>query len=155
MKVVSYLNSVPANNTNNQKEELLIKFAQGVKNTGDTGLLHRGHDLVDCDVAVIQGWVYQQKATQHLRMRDGIINNQLNKNKYVLTADANLFLYKDKTNPHGYLRYSFNGVFPNTGIYCDDSPDPKRWQQISKDCNIQLEPEKRTGSYILLCCLLL
>lgn len=152
MKVVSYLRSVPAVNSNSQKEELLIKFSQGVNQTDDVGILHRDYNLIDCDVAVIQGWVYQQKTSQHLKMRDNIINTQLEKNKYVVTADANLFLYKDKSNPHGYLRYSFNGVFPNTGIYCDDTPTKNRWQQISKDCNIQLEAEKTSGNHILLCC---
>jgi hypothetical protein len=53
--------------------------------------------------------------------------------------------------PHHYLRYSFNGVFPNTGIYFDNNPDQKRWQQISQDCNIKLESTKRSGKNIVVC----
>jgi hypothetical protein len=152
MKVVSYLKTVPAANANPQKEQLLYNFAQGVVAAGDTGVVHRTNDLIDCNVAVIQGWVYENKSSPHLQLRDNVIKSQIAKNKYVVSADANLFVYKNKINPHGYLRYSFNGIFPNTGIYCDDKPISSRWEQISKDCEIQLEPNKNNGEHILLCC---
>jgi DNA polymerase III delta prime subunit len=69
----------------------------------------------------------------------------------VCVADANLFLYADLKNTHGYLRYSFNGVFPNTGIYCDNNPDPSRWRQVSNDLNIKIESQKTNGRNILIC----
>ena len=75
---------------------------------------------------------------------------QLKDTQTVVSGDANLFLYKDKTNPHGYIRYSFNGIFPTTGIYCDTEIDPTRWQQISKDTTIQLENYKTNGRHIVL-----
>ena len=150
MKVVSFLGSVPSRNSNRQKEELLERFAEGVSRVGDEGILHRGHNLVDCDVAVIQGWVYDNISTAHLQLRNDLIRKQKNEKKYVAVADANLFLYKDKTNPFGYLRYSFNGVFPNTGIYCDTEIDTSRWKTISRDTGINLEDYKNKGRHILL-----
>lgn len=150
MKVVSYLGSVPAKNSNTQKVDLLLKYANGVQRAGDEGLVVQGNNLIDCDVAVIQGWVYKQKHTPHLKLRDNIINHQKLKNKYTCVADANLFLYADKSNRYGYLRYSFNGVFPSTGIYCDQEVDPKRWQKISSDTGITLENVK-LGNNIVLC----
>jgi len=150
MKVVSYLKTVPAKNSNMQKELLLKKFIQGVNAVGDHGVIHSGIDLVDCDVAMIQGWVHQNKSSQHLMLRDKLITSQKKHNKYVSTADANLFLYHDKSNPYGYLRYSFNDVFPQSGIYCDNNPNPKRWQQIQKDTRIHLHEYKTRGKWIVL-----
>ena len=151
MKVVSYYDVVPSKNKSQEKFDILTKFVQGVNAAGDTGVLHRGTSLVDADVGVIQGWQHERgKNAPHLRLRQSVID--CTKNNHVISADANLFLYANKTNqPHHYLRYSFDGVFPNTGIYCDTNPDPKRWQQISKDTNITLEDIKSNGNHILIC----
>lgn len=150
MKVVSYLASVPSKNNNPQKTQLLEKFIQGVNRCGDLGVLHSGNNLIESDVGMIQGWVHQDFKTSHLMLRKQIIDYQKSNNKYTATADANLFLYQNKNNPHGYLRYSFNGIFPNTGIYCDDYINPQRWIQIQKDTGIQLEENKKKGAWIVL-----
>ena len=150
MKVVSYLKSVPAKNTNLQKTELLVKFIAGVNAVGDTGIVHNGHNIIEADVGMLQGWVYSDLRTQHLQLRKQIIDVQQRSKKFVATADANLFLYNNNTNPLGYLRYSFNGIFPQTGIYCDTNPNPVRWNQISKDTNIKLEDYKAAGNNILI-----
>ena len=153
MKVVSYSSVVPKKNKSEEKEQLLKKFLIGVRKNKDKTVYHEGYDLVDCDVAVIQGWQHDRgKNLPHLALRKNIIDTQINKGKFVCVADSNLFLYAAKNNqPHHYLRYSFNGVFPNTGIYFDKNIDSKRWQQISKDLNIKLESTKKQGVNILLC----
>lgn len=150
MKVVSYLSTVPSKNNNPQKELLLKKFVEGVNRCGDTGILHSGVDIIEADVGMIQGWVHQDFRTSHLLLRKKIIETQQQKNKFTATADANLFLYQNKNNPHGYLRYSFNGIFPNTGIYCDNTPDPIRWQKIQNDTGIRLEDSKTKGAWIVI-----
>lgn len=153
MKIVSYYNVVPSKNKSQEKFDILTKFIQGVNAVGDQGIIHKGNNLVNCDVAVIQGWQHDRgKNAPHLQLRQQVIDTQLSANKYIISGDANLFLYANKSNkPHHYLRYSFNGIFPNTGIYCDDNPDPKRWQQISKDTGILLEDYKKKGSNIVVC----
>lgn len=153
MRVVSYAGVVPLKNTSEEKTGLLKKFIIGVNASGDTGIHHRGFDLVDCDVAVIQGWQHQRgKSGSHLQLRQNIIDTQLVKKRFVITADSNLFLYANKSNqPYHYLRYSINGVFPNTGIYCDNNPNPQRWQQISAHTGIQLQKTKKKGKHILIC----
>jgi len=150
MKVVSYLKSVPAKNINIQKTQLLTNFAAGVNATGDVGIVSNDSNIVDADVAVIQGWVHQDTSSPHLQLRNKIIQTQSASNRHTVVADANLFLYNDKTNPHGYLRYSFDGIFPTTGIYCDSIIDKSRWQQISKDTNIKLENMRTNGKKILI-----
>ena len=152
MKVISYLNSVPRINNNPQKTLLLHDFIAGVRVAGDEGILHSGDNLLECDVSVIQGWVYSQITTPHLRLRNAIIQAQKTHNKHTVVADGSLFLYKDKVNPHGYLRYSLNGIFPTTGEYCDSKIDPGRWKSISKTLGITIEDYKRQGSHILLMC---
>ena len=153
MKVVSYYNVVPAVNKSQEKFDILTKFVKGVNAAGDKGILHTGNNIVDADVGVIQGWQHQQgKSGAHLQLRQNVIDTQVRNNKYVCAADANLFLYANKSNkPHHYLRYSYNGVFPDTGIYFDDTLDPRRWNQISKDCNISLEKQKTSGKNVVVC----
>lgn len=153
LKVVSYYNVVPAKNKSQEKFDILKKFINGVNAAGDKGILYTGYQVQDSDVGMIQGWQHELgKNASHLKLRQDVINTQLIRKRYVCTADANLFLYANPNNhPWHYLRYSFNGIFPTTGIYCDNDPDPKRWQQISRDLNIKLEEKKRDGKHILIC----
>lgn len=152
MKIISYYNVVPTKNKSQEKFDILTKFIQGVNKVGDTGILHKDNDVINCDVAVIQGWQHEQgKTAPHLRLRQNIIDTQLQSGKYVIAADSNLFLYANKTNkPFHYLRYSFNGIFPDTGIYCDDNPDPKRWKQIARETGIQPLHSKKKGMHIVI-----
>jgi hypothetical protein len=151
MKVVSYFNVVPTKNKSQEKHNILTKFIVGVNAVGDEGILHQGNNLIEADVGFIQGWQHETgKNAPHLRLRQSVIDRT--SNTHVCTADANLFLYASHHNlPHHYLRYSFNGVFRNTGNYFDDNIDPARWQQISTDCNIQIEDSKKNGVHILIC----
>tara|TARA_B110000503_G_scaffold69653_1_gene108552 strand:- start:773 stop:1720 length:948 start_codon:yes stop_codon:yes gene_type:complete len=151
MKVVSYYNVVPVVNKSQEKFDILTKFIQGVNAAGDTGIVYSGYDLQQCDVGVIQGWQHDLgKNMPHLKLRKLVMDR--NANTHVCTADANLFLYANKSNqPHHYLRYSFNGIFPTTGQYFDNIVDPIRWQQISRDTGIHLEAIKRYGRNILIC----
>lgn len=146
MKVVSYLKTVPSNNNNPQKPEILKKFIQGVNACGDVGIISNESTIIQgADVAVIQGWVHEDISTPHLKFRKHLIDNQT-----VVTGDANLFLYHNKSNPHGYIRYSFDGIFPTTGNYCDKVIDSNRWKQISSDTGIKLFDYKNTGNKIVL-----
>ena len=151
MKVVSYYNVVPSKNKSQEKFDILTKFVQGVNAIGDQGILHKGYGLLEADVGVIQGWQHEVgKDAPHLKLRQAVMDRTMN--KHVCAVDANLFLYANKTNePHHYLRYSFNGIFPNTGEYFDNNPDASRWNQISKDLNIRLEDYKTNGKHILIC----
>jgi hypothetical protein len=79
------------------------------------------------------------------------VQNQNSQGRYVIAVDSNLFLYSNTDNPQHYLRYSFNGVFPNTGIYCDTLIDSARWKKISNNLGIYLKDYRTTGNHILLC----
>lgn len=152
MKVVAYLSCLPPSNKNVEKGQILTRFARGVQVAGDEAVLHTGTNIIDCDVALSVGWVHENsKTTPHLMLRRHIVEHQLRTNNKVLLADSSLFLYKDNTNPHHYLRYSFNGVFPTTGIYCDNTPDPARWSKVSNMLGISVKDYRTNGNHILLC----
>jgi len=152
MKVVAYLSCLPPNNKNPEKGEILSRFAGGVVAAGDEIVIHNQMTLLECDVALMVGWVHDNsKNTPHLTFRKNIIDRQHDVSKRILLADSNLFLYKNTTNPGHYLRYSFDGVFPNTGNYCDKDIDPSRWIKLSRDLNVPLNEYRSTGNHILLC----
>jgi hypothetical protein len=149
--VTVYHKTVP-NAKNQEKIDLLRYFAQGVRAVGDSVIDSSDYQYRPTDVGVIQGWLGQGViTTPHLNLRNNVIQEQIKQNKHVVAVDSNLFLYANTANPLHYLRYSFNGVFPNTGIYCDTAVDPSRWQKISQNLNISLKDYRTNGNHILIC----
>lgn len=155
IKVISYRQCLPKRNKKQEKTEALRNFAVGVGNAGDTGVYtdkNLTHLVHKSDVGVILGWVHpQSENTPHLRFRKNVIDQYKALNKRVVSIDSNLFLYKNTNNPLHYLRYSYDGIFPNTGEYCDSSIDPNRWNQLSKDLNISPRGWRQSGSHVLIC----
>jgi len=153
LRAVAYYAGIPARNNNPEKPMILDNFLQGVKAVGDEAIAHHGTNLIDADVALIQGFVHELgKTAPHLQLRRNILDHQHAQMNRSLIVDSNLFLYADPGNTKRYLRYSYDGVFPCTGFYFDAQIDPARWQKISKDLNISLKPYTKTGNYILVCC---
>ena len=152
LTAVAYYAGIPPNNSNLEKPQILDYFCQGVIASGDIAIAHREMSVLDCDVALIQGFVHDDgKQLPHLKLRKSAIDRQLKNGKRSLVVDSNLFLYVNKINPLHYLRYSFDGVFPTTGFYFDRDIDPNRWNKVSKDLNLNLKPWKSNGNHILLC----
>jgi hypothetical protein len=152
MKTVAIYHKTVPSSKNQEKLDLLKNYALGVSRIGDRALEIDSYNYNLTDVALIQGWLGNGIiTTPHLQLRNDVINNQIKNNKYVICADSNLFLYANTKNPLHYLRYSFNGVFPNTGIYCDTEIDPLRWSKLRKNLNIQLKDYRTSGDHILLC----
>lgn len=150
--VVSYLAGIPASNKNPEKPKSLINFAKGVNAVGDLGIVNDKPQIIPADVAVIQGYVHEDgKNAPHLTFRKMVIEHQKKTGNRTIIIDSNLFLYQDPNNSKGYLRYSYDGIFPNTGEYCYDNPDPARWEKIKKDLNMTLNPWRKNGDHILVC----
>lgn len=152
MKIVSYLAGVPSPQKSPHKIEILRRFVDGVSRAGDTGIAHSGRNLIDCEVAVIQGWAHDRSSnTPHLNLRKQVFKNT--HNKHTIIIDSNLFNYEvGRVHHTHYSRYSMDGVFPTTGNYFIDTVDPKRWQQISADLNLSLKDWRTCGNHILLAC---
>ena len=152
LTAIAYYAGIPPNNRNLEKPQILDYFCQGVIASGDSAIAHQGLNVLDCDVALIQGFVHEHgKSAPHLQLRKNAIALQKKNQQRSLIVDSNLFLYVDKSNSLHYLRYSFDGVFPTTGFYFDQDVDPARWSQISKDLGISLKPWRTQGNHILIC----
>ena len=149
MKFVAYLSSVPPSKKSQHKTDLLKRFVDGVQAAGDVGVISSTPALVDADVAFIQGWAHPTgKQAAHTLFRKSVYDYQRLTHNRLLVVDSNLFNYRSKNE---YSRYSFDGVFPNTGTYFWDSPDPARWQSISRDTGIVLKDWRQNGKHILVC----
>ena len=153
LQVVSYHSGIPKINRSQEKFDILFNYIAGVNAKGDTGINHTGFNLIDCDVAVMQGFVHEfSRNLPHLNLRKNILQNQKLKGKRTLITDSNLFLYHIPSNqPHHYLRYSFDGVFRKTGFYFDKDVNPKRWQSIKTNLGLQEKPYRTSGDHILIC----
>lgn len=153
ISVASYLMGIPPGNTNTEKPAIIVNFIEGVWKCGDEGTIVTDYTPINTDVAVVQGFVHPgSKNSPHLNLRKEVFENQQKNNKRSIIVDSNLFLYKDPENKNKFLRYSYDGIFPNTGEYCNSTPDPARWELISKRLGIKLKPWKVSGAAILICC---
>jgi hypothetical protein len=149
--IAVYHRSIP-NKKNQEKVDILRFFSQGAKLLNEQVYDVDHYNVLDSDVAIIQGWIApDQPATPHGDLRARVLKNQLSRSKFVVAVDSNLFLYSNTDNPLHYLRYSFNGVFPTTGNYCDSPVNSERWKRISKDLNLSLKDYRKSGNHILLC----
>jgi hypothetical protein len=157
MQLISYIATLPSKLLNgphatDKKFLTLTTFPLGVTASGDAGTVETRMQYCSSDVAFMLGWVHEHgKRSPHLLFRKEILDKQTAIGGRTIIADSNLFLYKNTKNPSYYLRYSYDGVFPSTGEYCDQTPDPARWQKISQDIGLTLQPYRTQGTHILLC----
>ena len=146
---MAYLSSVPPSKKNQHKSDLLKRFVGGVQAAGDHGVISSTPVLVKADVAFIQGWPHATgKQAAHNLFRKEVFDFQKRNNNKLLVVDSNLFNYRGKNE---YSRYSFDGVFPSTGNYFWDNPDPAHWQSISRNTGIALKDWRQNGKHILVC----
>lgn len=154
MLVASYMRGIPANNRNPEKPEIINNFVAGVnKFEGDRGVVCWDKKPIDCDVAVIQGYVHERsEGSPHLNLRRAVIEHQAQQNKRTIIVDSNLFLYRDPGNTKRFLRYSYDGVFPTTGEYCNSKWEEARWEKLRTSLNFDLKEHKgNKGKFILIC----
>ena len=146
MKIAIYLSAIPKNKSET-KLAVLKRFGEGVLKSSDQVEFVNSNILVDCDVAVMQGYVHKDISSSHLQLRRRILDNHKN----VIVIDSNLFQFANTELANYYLRYSLNGIFPTTGFYFDNNIDTSRWQSISDRLNIKLKDYRTTGDHILIC----
>jgi len=151
--IKSYLSSLPIKINGQEKIDALTFFAEGAAKCGDTATTTRSQVYEPCDVGAIIGNAFDANPSKitlpHYKVRKLVMETQAQLGKYWLSIDSNVFIYKNNLNPHKYLRYSFNGVFPATGIYCNDNPGEENWNNIKRDYNMDLKPWRTQGNHIL------
>jgi hypothetical protein len=154
MIVRSYLSSLPKRINADEKVNALTYFAEGATKCGDNARTTTSQTYEECDVGAIIGNAFDANPRKtrltHYAVRKMVMDTQTQLGKYWLSIDSNVFIYKNRDNPHKYLRYSFNGVFPATGIYCNDNPGEDNWNNIKRDYNMDLKPWRTQGNHILI-----
>jgi len=152
--VKSYAKSLPTHINGEEKINALKFFAEGAAKCNDDAKLTYSEKYESCDVGVIIGNAFNANPAKtilsHYHVRKMVIDTQESLKKYWLSIDSNVFIYKDKLNPKKYLRYSFNGIFPSTGIYCNERPGEENWNNIKRDYNMDLSPWRKNGNHILI-----
>ena len=152
--IKSYLSSLPTRINGQEKIDALTFFAEGAAKCGDDAVVTRSQNYESCDVGAIIGNAFDSNPSKtllpHYKVRKMVMDTQTQLGKYWLSIDSNVFIYKDRSNPLKYLRYSFNGVFPATGIYCNDNPGEENWANIRRDYNMDLKPWRKGGNHILI-----
>jgi hypothetical protein len=149
--VITYLKGIP-NAKNKEKIDVLKFFAEGVTKYGDLGVASEQRRWSKSHAGVIQGFVHSSSPNSpHLKLRREVIDKQIANRRHAIIIDSNLFLYADPGNSNHYLRYSSNGVFPTTGNYFWDDPDPNRWKSISQTLNLSLKDWRTKGNHIVIC----
>jgi len=146
--VAVYVSGVPAKTKHTEKRELLYRFGRGVKQAGDKLKIVDGFQVLDADVAVIQGWI-GMKIGAHLKLRETVINYQRQCGKHTLVIDRNLFGFLNPNNRDQYLCYSLDGIFPTTGFYFDTRINEQRWESIKRNYGFTERPWKQ-GDNILI-----
>jgi hypothetical protein len=153
--IKSYLSSLPKHINGTEKVNALTYFAEGAARCGDSAAITYSQTYETCDVGAIIGNAFDANPSKvklaHYQVRKMVMETQQQRNRYWLSIDSNVFIYKNKENPHKYLRYSFNGVFPRTGIYCNETPSDENWNNIRRDYNMDLKPWRTSGNHILIC----
>lgn len=151
----SYLSSLPRHINGEEKVDALTFLAEGAKKCGDDAETTISREYIPCDVGAIIGNAFESNPSKvnlaHYKVRKMIMDTQSSTGRYWLSIDSNVFIYKNAANPHRYLRYSFNGVFPATGIYCNNTLKKENWLNIKRDYSMDLADWRTTGSHILIC----
>ena len=162
IKVAVYQTSVGRIKVGKNKWKALNDFHQGIKNAGDESIeISNSHSInPDADVHVVLGYLPSQKYQSHhisngphIKLKHDLINYCYpnRKGKFVLFIDSCLFNPWDSGDD--YLRYSLNGVFPNTGYYGEHERLEDRYKILREKYNVPVY-EWRTPhdeQHILLC----
>ena len=75
-KVASYLMGIPPGSTNPEQPAIIVNAIAGVWKAGDEGTIVTDYNVVDADVAVMQGFVHPgSKNSKHLDLRKRVIEH--------------------------------------------------------------------------------
>lgn len=147
--VVVYLSSVLNISKHPKKLSCLNSFAEGVRRVGHTVHVETQYRYTPSRLAVILGWVTQDKNTPNILLRQQIVEQQAQRGCYTMCIDANCWKYIDTQNQ--FLRYSLGGPFYDQAEYANKNSNPDKWNKISSTLNLQMKPWRAKGNHILVC----
>ena len=99
MKIAIYLTAIPRNKSET-KLAVLKRFGEGILKSSDQVEFVNGFSTVDCDVAVMQGFVHKDVTPPHLQLRKRILETHKN----VIVIDSNLFQFANAELKNYYFQ---------------------------------------------------
>ncbi len=136
-------------NKHPRKESCLQSFADGAKLLGANVHVENSYKYTPSKLAVILGWVTQDKTTPNVLLRQQIVEEQKKIGGRTMCIDAGCWKYADLENR--FLRYSLDGPFYDQAEYANKHSDSKPWKKISKSLQIDIKPWRTKGRHILIC----
>lgn len=147
--VIVYLSSVLNLHKHTQKEKTLRSFAEGAMRAGALTHIETRYKYEPSKLAVILGWVSQEKNTPNILLRQKIINEQPAHGGRTMCIDAGCWKYADPYNR--FLRYSLDGPFYDQAEYANRNSTSEKWNFISRTLDIQLKDWRQKNAYVLIC----
>jgi len=148
--VVVYISSVANARKHTRKIECLESFAQGVRATGDSVVVEWEHQYTPSRLAVMLGWATTNTGGRNITLRKQIIADQRRLGNHTMCIDASCWKYLD--NHGSYLRYSLGGPFYDRAEYANHSSTDAKWQEISHNLGVSLQPTQHNEhGHILIC----
>ena len=147
--VVVYLSSVLNISKHPKKLSCLSSFAEGVRRTGHTVHVETQYRYTPSKLAVILGWITQDKNTPNVVLRHQIVEQQAQRGNHTMCIDANCWKYIDTQNR--FLRYSIGGPFYDQAEYANHNSNSYKWDTVSSTLNLELKPWRTKGNHILVC----
>lgn len=149
--VVVYISSVANPDRHPRKTACLESFAQGVQNAGGHVHVERSNVYTPSRLAVILGWAtVNTTGGPNIALRKQIIAEQQRNRGHTMCIDASCFKYLD--NQGTYLRYSIGGPYYDQANYANQNSTADRWNKISAELKINLEPQQNNADgHVLIC----
>jgi hypothetical protein len=147
--VIVYKSSVLNLSKHIRKDECLQSFADGAMANGAQTLIEHRYVYTPSNLAVILGWVTQDKSTPNVLLRQDIVDGQKASGGKTMCIDAGCWKYADTKNR--FLRYSLDGPFYDQAEYANKNSGPEQWEVISKTLDVELKPQRTKGRHILIC----
>jgi hypothetical protein len=144
--VVVYFSSLQKQDPG-RKIDTLEAFATGASSAGANVLIERDYIFRPAKLAVILGWPSPVATTPNIKFRSEIVTKQKAQGNHVMAIDANCFKFGDTESK--YLRYSLNGVYYDTSEYANTNSTSEKWDNISKEFNLDIRNWHQDGDHIL------
>ena len=127
-------------------EEMLMKFATGVLDSGDDAFFSYDDKYYDCDCAVIFG-SWKDRPDTHHKVKNEIVKNAKN----FIVVETPLIGRGPVSDVMGdnWYRVGLNGFLADTGNFNNKHKSKDRWDIVRKNLNVELKAYNDPGEYII------
>ena len=127
-------------------EEMLMKFATGVLDSGDDAFFSYDDKYYDCDCAVIFG-SWKDRPDTHHKVKNEIVMNAKN----FIVVETPLIGRGPVSDVMGdnWYRVGLNGFLADTGNFNNKHKSKDRWDIVRKNLNVELKAYNDPGEYII------